>query len=366
MSYPDFVGIYYFITVIVEHLCNVDYLRSCNIQPTQDYRKLNKGTIKNTYPLPLISDLLDKLKGAKVFMKLDLRNGYNNVWIKDGDQWKAAFKTNRRLFEPTVMFFRLSNLPATFQAFMNDILSDFIDEGWCIIYMDDILLFSKDQREHQERTEWLMCQIRKHDLYFKPEKCKFNVTEVVFLGMVIQPDYIAMDPVKLAGIADWEPPKTVKGVRAFLGFGNFYRKFIGKYAQLAWPLHDLTQKLQKFEWTTACQITFDLLKKKFLSEPVLLMPDTDKPFVIEADASKWATGAVLCQQGSDGEWHPCRYLSKSFSPTERNYEIYDRELLAITRALTEWQHYLMGGKYKVVVLSDHKNLTYFQVAQKLN
>uniref|UniRef100_A0A0W0F4W2 Reverse transcriptase/retrotransposon-derived protein RNase H-like domain-containing protein n=1 Tax=Moniliophthora roreri TaxID=221103 RepID=A0A0W0F4W2_MONRR len=175
-----------------------------------------------------------------------------------------------------------------------------------------------------------------------------------------------MDPVKLAGIAEWEPPRTVKGVQAFLGFGNFYWKFIGKYAQLVWPLHNLTQKSQKFEWTMVCQIAFDLLKKKFLSEPVLLMPDTDKPFVIEADASKWATGAVLRQQGSDGEWHPCGYLLKSFLPMEQNYEIYDCELLAIMRALTEWRHYLMGGKYKVVVLSNHKNLTYFQLAQKLN
>ncbi|ESK90016.1 hypothetical protein Moror_7925, partial [Moniliophthora roreri MCA 2997] len=116
----------------------------------------------------------------------------------------------------------------------------------------------------------------------------------------------------------------------------------------------------------ACQITFDLLKKKFLSELVLLMPDTDKPFVIEVDASKWATGAVLCQQGNNGEWHPCEYLSKSLSPTEWNYKIYDWELLAIVWALAEWQHYLMGGKYRVVILSDHKNLMYFWTAQKLN
>uniref|UniRef100_A0A0W0FB80 Reverse transcriptase domain-containing protein n=1 Tax=Moniliophthora roreri TaxID=221103 RepID=A0A0W0FB80_MONRR len=196
------------------------------LRPTQDYRELNKGTIKNAYPLLLILELLDKLKGAKVFMKLDLRNGYNNMWIKDGDQWKAAFKMNQGLFEPT--------------AFMNDILSDFIDEGWCVVYMDDILLFSTDQEEHQERTERLMQRIRKHDLYFKPEKCKFNVREVIFLGMVIWPNYVTMDPVKLAGIAEWEPPKAVKGVRAFLGFRNFYRKFIGKYVQLAQPLHDLT------------------------------------------------------------------------------------------------------------------------------
>ncbi|ESK81723.1 reverse transcriptase-rnase h-integrase [Moniliophthora roreri MCA 2997] len=183
------------------------------LQPTQDYRALNEGTVKNAYPLPLIPELLDKLKGAMVFMKLNLRNGYNNVRIKDGDQWKAAFKTNRGLFEPTVMFFGLSNSPATFQAFMNDILSDFIDEGWCVVYMDDILLFSKDQTEHRERTERLMHRLKKHDLFLKPEKCEFDVTEVVFLGMVIRPNYITMNPVKLAGIADWELPQTVRGAR---------------------------------------------------------------------------------------------------------------------------------------------------------
>ncbi|ESK83152.1 reverse transcriptase-rnase h-integrase [Moniliophthora roreri MCA 2997] len=335
------------------------------LQPTQDYRELNKGTIKNTYPLLLISELLDKLKGATVFTKLNLRNSYNNVRIKDGDQWKAAFKTNRELFEPTVMFFGLSNSPATFQAFMNDILSNFIDEGWCIVYMDDILLFSKDQTEHRERTEQLMRRLKKHDLFLKLEKCEFDIMEVVFLGMVIRPGYITMDPVKLAGIAEWEPPQTVKGVHTFLGFRNFYRKFIGKYAQLTRPMNDLLQKNRKFEWTKKCQIAFDLLKAKFLSELILVMPDIDKPFIIEADASKWATGAVLRQKGADGKWHPCGYLSKSLSPTERNYEIYDRELLAIYRALMEWRHYLMGGKFKIMILSDHKNLTYFH-AQKLN
>uniref|UniRef100_A0A0W0GA73 Reverse transcriptase RNase H-like domain-containing protein n=1 Tax=Moniliophthora roreri TaxID=221103 RepID=A0A0W0GA73_MONRR len=175
-----------------------------------------------------------------------------------------------------------------------------------------------------------------------------------------------MDLIKLAGIAEWEPPQTVKGVHTFLEFGNFYRKFIGKYAHLTRPLNDLLQKNRKFDWTIQCQLAFDLLKAKFLSEPILVMPDVDKPFVIEADALKWATGTVLKQKGADGEWHPCGYLSKSFSPTERNYEIYDRELLAIYRALMEWRHYLMGGKFKVVVLSDHKNLTYFRTAQKLN
>ncbi|ESK82067.1 reverse transcriptase-rnase h-integrase [Moniliophthora roreri MCA 2997] len=292
-------------------------------RPCQDYQELNKATIKNTYPLPLVSDLIDKLKGARYFTKLDLRNGYNNIRIKDGDQWKAAFKTNKGLFEPMVMFFGLSNSPATFQSFMDDIFADYIEEGWIVIYMDDILIFSSDMETHRKRTIQVLERLKLHDLFLKPEKCRFNVTEIDFLGMIIRPGYIGMDPVKLAGIRDWKPPTTVRGVRSFLGFGNFYRKFIGRFSELARPLNNLTKKDNKFEWTHECQVAFDALKRKFLSEPVLIMPDTEKPFLIECDASKWATGAVLRQQGTDGKWHPCGYISHSLTPTERNYEIYD-------------------------------------------
>uniref|UniRef100_A0A0W0G3W2 Reverse transcriptase domain-containing protein n=1 Tax=Moniliophthora roreri TaxID=221103 RepID=A0A0W0G3W2_MONRR len=233
------------------------------LRPCQDYRDLNNGTVKNHYPLPLVTDLVDKLKTAKVFTKLDLCNGYNNIQIKDGDQWKAAFKTPRGLFKPTVMFFGLTNSPATFQAFMNNILKDFIDEG-----------------------------------------------------MVITLGHISMDETKLAGIKDWEAPKTVKGVQSFLGFANFYCKFIGKYAELARPLHELTKKDTKFEWTKIQDIAFNVLKTKFLQQLILQMPDDEKPFIIEADASKWATGAILKQQGSDGELHPCGYISHAFTATE--------------------------------------------------
>ncbi|ESK81803.1 hypothetical protein Moror_16775 [Moniliophthora roreri MCA 2997] len=175
-----------------------------------------------------------------------------------------------------------------------------------------------------------------------------------------------MDETKLAGIKDWEAPKTVKGVRLFLGFANFYCKFIGKYAELAQPLHELTKNNTKFEWTKLRDVAFNVLKAKFLQQLILQMPDDEKPFVIEADMSKWATGVVLKQQGSDGELHPCRYISHAFTATEWNYEIYDWELLAIVNALKAWEHYLLGGAYLVTVLSDHKNLTYFQTAQKLN
>ncbi|GBE79419.1 hypothetical protein SCP_0206170 [Sparassis crispa] len=194
------------------------------LRPCQDYRYLNEGTVKNTYPLPLISDLMDQFKGASIFTKMDLRSGYNNVRVKDGDQWKGAFKTNRGLFEPMVMFFGLCNSPATFQMMMNALFEDIIDEGWIVIYMDDILIFSNDLEEHHIRTRHVLQRLKDNDLSLKPEKCFFDVKEVEFLGMIIRENYIGMDPIKLKGIAEWPEPSTVKGVRSFLGFGNFYRK----------------------------------------------------------------------------------------------------------------------------------------------
>jgi hypothetical protein len=335
------------------------------LRPCQDYRYLNEHTIKNAYPLPRITELLDKLKGAKYFTKLDVRWGYNNVRIRDGDQWKAAFKTNRGLFEPTVMFFGLCNSPATFQAMMDDIFGDMINDCIIIVYMDDIFLFAKDIPTLTKNTKEVLRRLRDNDLFLKPTKCEFNQTKVEYLGMVIEEGKISMDPGKLAGIKDWPAPTTVKETRKFLGFGNFYRRFIRKFSQLAKPMNDLLKKDQQFSWTDACQRAFNTLKKKFTEEPVLMMPDQTRPFQIETDASKYATGAVLTQLDSNGDRHPVSFISKTLSPAERNYEIYDRELLAIIRALEEWRHYIQGSPHTTIVLSDHKNLTYYREAKKL-
>ena len=336
------------------------------LRPCQDYRYLNEHTIKNAYPLPLISELLDKLKGARRFTKLDVRWGYNNVRIRDGDQWKAAFKTNKGLFEPTVMFFGMCNSPATFQSMMDAIFSDMIDGSIVIIYMDDIFIFAPDELTLTENTKRVLTRLRENDLFLKPAKCEFNKTKVEYLGMVIEEGKISMDTGKLKGIRDWPTPTTVKQVRGFLGFGNFYRQFIWHFSELAKPLNDLLKKDQKFNWTEDCQRSFDELKKRFTEEPVLMMPDQTKPFQIESDASKYATGAVLTQLDCNGDRHPISFISKTLSPTERNYEIYDRELLAIIRALEEWRHYIQGSAHTTVVFSDHKNLTYYREAKKLN
>jgi len=264
------------------------------------------------------------------------------------------------------MFFGMTNSPATFQSMMNDYFADMIAQGWVLIYIDNILIFSKNPKEHHERTVQVLKQLRDKDLFLKPEKCIFNAKEVEYLGFIVKPNKISMDPTKLAGIKDWIPPKTVKGVRSFLGFGNFYRRFINRYSEITRPLNELTKKTKIFEWSQECQMAFENLKEKFLKEPILIIPDPSEQFFVEADTSKWATGAVLRQLDNNRDLKPCGYISHSLTATERNYNIYDREMLGIIRALQTWRHFLEGSEHEVIILSDHKNLTYFRKAQKLN
>ena len=193
------------------------------LRPCQDYRHLNEWTIKNAYPLPLISEIMDKLKGAKYFTKLDVRGAYNNIRIRQGDEWKAAFKTNRGLFEPTVMFFGMCNSPATFQSMMDSIFAKEIEGNMIIVYMDNILIFGSSMEELVQNERIVLQILRKNDLYLKPKKCEFRKQKVEYLGMVVEDGKLSMDSVKLGGIRDWAVPRTVKEVRSFLGFGNFYR-----------------------------------------------------------------------------------------------------------------------------------------------
>jgi RNase H-like domain found in reverse transcriptase/Reverse transcriptase (RNA-dependent DNA polymerase) len=192
--------------------------------------------------------------------------------------------------------------------------------------MDDILIFADTKEELERITKLVLEKLREHDLFLKAKKCKFCQTRIEYLGMIIEEGKISMDAVKLGGIVDWPILTTLKQTRSFLGFGNFYRKFISHYSELAWPLNDLTKKDKKFEWTANCQKAFDTMKKRFMEEPVLLMPDQSKSFQIKSDTSKVATGAVLTQLDLNGDQHPVAFLSKTFSETERKYEIYDWEL----------------------------------------
>ena len=264
------------------------------------------------------------------------------------------------------MFFGMCNSPATFQAMMDDIFWDMKAKGWIMIYMDDIFIFTKELQRNIKYTKQTLQWLQDNDLYLKPDKCTFWTTKVEYLGLIIQENLISMDPVKLNGIKDWPTPTTVEQVRSFLGFENYYRQFIHRYGNLTWPLNDVLRKDERFEWTPEQQDTFDTLKQRFTKSPVLLMPNSLKPFVLEMDASLFASRAVLRQHDSNGDWHPCAYLSKSFNDTECNYDIWDRELLAVIRALTESQHYLQGSPHTVTLLSNHQNLAYIRKPQRLN
>ena len=208
--------------------------------------------------------------------------------------------------------------------------------------------------------------MREFDLYLKLEKCSFNVSEVEYLGMIVKHRSLAMDPVKVAGIADWPIPMTVKDVRSFLGFANFYQHFVPHYLDTAHPLLDLTKKTHPWSWDHSCNDAFTALKATFTSQPVLHLPDLSTPFAISTDASKHTSGGVLLQKDINKEWRPCTYLSQMFGPAECNYNIYDCELLAVMRALDAWRHYLLGSPTMVHIFTDHKNLTYFRQPRNLN
>ena len=233
--------------------------------------------------------------------------------IRKEDQWKAAFKTNWGLYKLTVMFFGMCNSLATFQAMMDSIFSDMIEGCIVIVYMDDILIFPKNQEELEWYTKMVLQRLREHDLFLKPNKCEFNKTTMEYLGLIIQ-EQLSIDPVKLKGITDWPTPTTVNQVWAFLGFGNFYRQFIWKFSKLALFLNNLLKKDVQFKWMTSCQEAFDMLKKWFTEEPVLMMPDHTRPFQIKSNASKYTSGAVLTQMEIDTWWLSCQ----KHSTTQKN------------------------------------------------
>jgi hypothetical protein len=312
------------------------------------------------------------LAGAWIFSKLDVRRGYNNILIKEGDQWKAAFKTKFGFFEPLVMFFGLCNSPSTFQEMMNTIYKTVIAfweaRGTIIrIYMDNIAIATSGSREdHIQAVRDVLCIAGEHDLYFKPEKCIFHAPSIDYLEVIIEKGMTRMEPVKIAGIKNWPIPTKVKDVHSFLGFCNFYRPFIRGFAHLAHPLNELTRKDTKWSWETRHQNAFDELKTRVTTEPVLAHPILTDPFELEVDASGFAMGAVLLQKKADGKKHPIAYYSKTLSTVERNYDVYDLELLAIVNALDHWRPYLAGSPHKIVIYSDHQNLLYWKEPHKIS
>src|SRR5271168_2990812 len=296
---------------------------------------------------------------------MDLRWGYNNIRIKEGDEWKAAFVCHRGSFEPLVMYFGMCNSPSTFQEMMNELFSDM--DNVVIIYLDDLMIYTKtdSEEEHDRIILQVLQRLAENDLFVKPEKCTFKATEVNFLGMIVSAKGISMDEGKVQAIRNWPIPRKLKEVRAFLGFGNFYRRFIQDFAKITRPLNDLTKKDQPWIWEEAQQDAFEKLKRAFTTAPILAYPDNDCKFRVECDASNFASGAVLSME-KDGLWHPCAFSFHSFNAQERNYQIADKEMLSIIRALEQWRHYLEGANHQFEIWTDHANLQYFMKAQDLN
>lgn len=330
-----------------------------------DYRGLNKITRKDRYPLPLIYETLQSIGRAKWFTKLDVTAAFHKIRIAEGDEWMTAFRTRYGLFEWLVTPFGLANAPSTFQRYINWALRDYLDD-FCSAYVDDILIYTDGSLgKHQEHVRKVMLRMQEAGLQLDIDKCEFEVKTTKYLGFIIKAgEGISMDPAKVSAILEWETPTTVAGVRSFLGFANFYRSFIKNYSDLTTPLTQLTHKNALFRWTDECEQAFVRLKKMFTEAPILVHFNPDRETIVEADSSGWAIGGTLMQLQDTGIFHPCAFFSKKNSPAECNYEIYDKEMLAIVRCLEEWDADLRSVK-EFQIRTDHKNLEYFMTARKL-
>src|SRR6202161_2438301 len=330
-----------------------------------DYRNINDITEKDQFPIPRTDEIVDRVRGAEIFSKFDLRWGYNLLRIKPGDEWKTAFRTRYGLFEFKVMPFGLSNAPAAFQRMMNDVLSPVLDTS-AINYLDDTTTYNKTLEEHIPNNRLVLSRFREFSLFCRLHKCKLHKEEVEFLGMKLSKYGMKMDEHKVEAITEWPMPKNVTNIREFLGFCNFYRRFVDNFAKIARPLHDLEKKDTKFQMTEERIEAFNKIKEAIASAPVLAHADPDKPYILETDASNYAYGAVLSQKQEDNKIHPIAFLSKSMTPAEKNYDIYDKEMLTVVKALQHWRQYLERSNHPINIITDHKNLEYWKEPRSLN
>ncbi|KAJ1599810.1 hypothetical protein NDA14_002862 [Ustilago hordei] len=297
-----------------------------------DYRGLNEITVKNRAPLPLIKEQLFLLRKARIYTKLDLRAAYNLIRIAKGDEWKTAFGTQLGLYEYLVMPFGLANAPAHFQSFINDIFRDIIGI-YVVVYLDDFLIFSDTEEVHVKHVTEVLTRLRSNRLFAKLSKCEFHTKTVEFLGFIIKPTGIEMDPEKVCTVKEWPMPESIHDIQRFLGFANFYRRFIAHFAHIAKPLTALVKPIEwfkKFELPEEAQQAFHKLIQAFTSAGVLQHFDYHLPTRLETDASDFAIAGVLKQE-HEGQWHPVAFYSRKMSSAEKNYEIHDKELLAVYR-----------------------------------
>ncbi|GKB30067.1 putative reverse transcriptase domain-containing protein [Tanacetum coccineum] len=315
-----------------------------------DYRELNKLTIKNRYPLPRIDDLFDQLEDSNMYSKIDLRSGYHQLCIREEDIPITEFRTRYGHYEFQVMPFGLTNAPAVFMDLMNRVCKPYLDK-FVIVFIDDILIYSKNKEEHEEHLKIILHLLKEEKLYAKFSKCDFWLDYVQFLGHVIDSKGVHVDPAKIEAIKNWAAPTTPTEVRQFLGLAGYYRRFIEGFSLIAKPLTKLTQKNKKYEWGEEEEEAFQMLKQKLCSAPILALPDGTEDFVVYCDASLKGYGAVLMQREK-----VIAYASRQLKTHEENYMTHDLELGAVVFALRLWRHYLYGTK--CVVYTDHKSLQY--------
>jgi hypothetical protein len=301
-----------------------------------DYRPLNEVTIKNKYPLPRIDILFDQLTGARVFSKIDLRLGYHQIRIRPEDIPKTAFTTRYGLFEYLVMSFGLTNSLVHFTYLMNSVFMPKLDK-FVVVFIDDILIYSKDEEEHAKHMRIVLTRLREHQLYAKFSKCAFWLEEIQFLGHVLSSKGIAVDPSKVKYILEWNSPTIVHQVRSFLGLAGYYRRFIPDFSKIVKPVTGLLKNDTKFDWSSKCNEAFEQLKVLLTTAPVLAQPEIEKSFDVYCDASGSGLGCVLMQEG-----RVIAYVSRQLRWHEEHYPTHDLELAIVVHALKIWRHYLLG------------------------
>ena len=331
-----------------------------------DYRGLNAVTKKSKYPLPLIDETIAQIRKAKIYSKIDIRQAFHRLRMDPDSEELTTFSTRYGNYQYKVMPFGLCNAPSSFQRFMNDGFMDMLDR-FLSIYLDDLIIFSGSRKEHREHLRQVMQRLDALGIQADIKKCKFYTTEVKYLGLIITPEGIKMDPERAEVIRNWEKPTSLTEVRRFLGFLNYYRRFIHGFSKIAAPLHSMLKK-DGPKWDSSCDDAFQALKNMVVSPPILAHFQLGRQIVLEFDSSEGACGGIMSQYGDDGSLHPVAFYSASLNSAERNYAIYDKELKAIIEGFERWGPELMTAppEQPIEVYSDHLSLQYFMKNRKLS
>ncbi|KAE8695418.1 putative CCCH-type zinc finger family protein [Hibiscus syriacus] len=322
-----------------------------------DNRAINRITVKYRFPIPRLDDMLDQLSGSKVFSKIDLKSGYHQIRIRPGDEWKTAFKMPQGLYEWMVMPFGLSNASSTFMRFMHQVLRPFMGK-FVVVYFDDILVYSLIWTSHFDHLRAVFEMLKTECLFVNQKKCSFFTTSMTFLGFVVSTDGVHADQSKIDAVLEWPRPRTLHDIRSFHGLASFYRKFIRNFSTLISPITECL-KGRDFQWSEEAEASFQLVKQKMTEAPVLALPDFDKVFEVNCDASGVGIGGVLSQA-----CHPVAFFSEKLSGSKKNYSTYDLEFYAIVQSLKHWRHYLVQKEF--ILFTDHEALKYINGQHKLS